>query len=87
MSSEGFFYVLMPFYRKLECLDMASQFELFPHCIADVKQSSFHDPFRVMIQFSATSGNFETECITIKKNASDYADAFKLLLEQYYLNL
>ena len=87
MSSEGYFYVLMPFYRKAECLEMASQFDFFPHCIADVKQSSFHDPFRVMIQFSATSANFETETITIKKNASDYADAFKLLLSPYYLNL
>lgn len=87
MSSQGFFYVLMPFYRKAECLDMASQFKLFPASIADVKQSPFHDPFRVMIQFSATTVNTETETIIIKKNASDYADAFKLLLAPYYLNL
>ncbi len=87
MSSQGFFYVLIPFYRKTECLDMASQFELFPTSIADVKQSPFHDPFRVMVQFSATTGNAETETIIIKKNASDYADAFKLLLAPYYLNL
>jgi hypothetical protein len=40
-----------------------------------------------MIQFSATTGNTDTETITIKKNASDYADAFKLLLAPYYLNL
>ena len=87
MIVNGFFYVLMPFYRKAECLDMASQFELFPASIADVQQSPFHDPFRVMIQFSATTGNTEKETIIIKKNASDYADAFKLLLEQYYVNL
>lgn len=87
MSSQGFFYVLMPFYRKAACLDMATAFELFPHCIADVKQSPFHDPFRVMIQFASTSGITETETITIKKNASDYADAFKSLLAPYYLNL
>jgi tRNA1Val (adenine37-N6)-methyltransferase len=87
MSSQGFFYVLMPYYRKAECLDMASTFDLIPHCIADVKQSPFHDPFRVMIQFSATKCNTETETITIKKNASDYADAFKELLAPYYLNL
>ena len=87
MSSNGFFYVLMPFYRKAECLDMASQFELFPASIADVQQSPFHDPFRVMIQFSATTGNTEKETIIIKKNASDYADAFKLLLAPYYLTL
>ncbi len=87
MSSQGFFYILMPFYRKAECLEMASQFELFPASIADVKQSPFHDPFRVMIQFSARTDNTEIETIIIKKNASDYADAFKLLLEQYYVNL
>jgi len=87
MSNQGFFYVLMPFYRKAECLEMATAFELFPQSIADVKQSPFHDPFRVMIQFSATKCNTETETITIKKNASDYADAFKVLLAPYYLNL
>lgn len=87
MSNHGFFYVLMPFYRKEECMDMAKQFELFPLSIADVKQSPFHDPFRVMIQFSTTKLDTETETIIIKKNASEYSDAFKLLLEQYYLNL
>ena len=87
LSSQGFFYVLMPFYRKAECLDMASQFQLFPVSIADVKQSPFHDAFRVMIQFSTNSGNSEIETIIIKKNASEYSDAFKLLLAQYYLNL
>ena len=87
MSSQGSFYVLMPFYRKAACLEMAVEFQLFPTSIADVKQSPFHDPFRVMIRFSATKDNTETETIIIKKNASDYADAFKLLLEQYYLNL
>lgn len=87
MSSQGFFYVLMPFYRKAECLDMADKFQLFPVSVADVKQSPFHDPFRVMIQFSSTNGDTENETIIIKKNASAYADAFKLLLQQYYLNL
>lgn len=87
MSSQGFFYVLMPFYRKAECMDMASQYQLFPVSIADVKQSPFHDPFRVMIQFSTTMSDTETETIIIKKNASEYSDAFKLLLAQYYLNL
>jgi len=87
MSSQGFFYVLMPFYRKAECVDMATQYQLFPVSIADVKQSPFHDPFRVMIQFSTNTGISETETIIIKKNASEYTDAFKLLLSQYYLNL
>ena len=87
MSSDGFFYVLMPFYRKAECMDMASRFQLFPISIADVKQSPFHDAFRVMIQFSTSPGNSEIETIVIKKNASEYSDAFKLLLAQYYLNL
>jgi len=40
-----------------------------------------------MIQFSTSPGNNEIETIIIKKNASEYSDAFKLLLEQYYLNL
>ncbi len=87
MNSDGFFYVLMPFYRKAECMDMASRFQLFPVSIADVKQSPFHDPFRVMIQFYTTKSDTEIETIIIKKNASEYSDTFKLLLEQYYLNL
>ena len=87
MNSDGFFYVLMPFYRKAECMDMASRFQLFPVSIADVKQSPFHDPFRVMIQFSTTKSDTEIETIIIKKNGSEYSDAFKMLLEQYYLNL
>ena len=86
MSSDGFFYVLMPFYRKDECMNIASQFQLFPLSVADVKQSPYHDPFRVMIEFSTAKSDTEIETITIKKNASEYCDAFKFLLEQYYLN-
>jgi tRNA1(Val) A37 N6-methylase TrmN6 len=66
---------------------MASEFQLFPVSLADIKQSPFHDAFRVMIQFSTNPGNSEIETIIIKKNASEYSDAFKLLLAQYYLNL
>jgi tRNA1(Val) A37 N6-methylase TrmN6 len=68
-------------------MDMASRFQLLPFSIADVKQSPFHDAFRVMIQFSTTKSDTEIETIVIKKNASEYTDAFKLLLAQYYLNL
>lgn len=86
MKDDGRFYVLMPYFRKEECIAMALCHGLFPSCIALAKQSTMHEPFRVMFEFSALCSQTVTEEIAIKKNASAYTDAFNLLLKDYYLN-
>lgn len=85
MKTNGRFYLLMPYYRKEECIEVAISVSLFPSCIALAKQSTVHEPFRVMFEFSALQGPLVKEEITIKKNASEYTDAFNLLLKDYYL--
>ncbi len=87
ISENGRFYLLMPHFRKMECIELASSQGLFPTAIALAKQSILHEPFRVMFEFSTFGKATETEEIVIKKNASVYTDAFILLLKDYYLKL
>ena len=87
MKPNGRFYLLMPYYRKEECMEVAMSFGLSPNCIAVAKQSTVHEAFRVMFEFSTMPISSVTEEIVIKKNASAYTDAFNLLLKDYYLYL
>lgn len=87
IKNNGHFFLLMPYYRKSECMEMAASHGLFPQTIALAKQSIVHEPFRAMFCFTTSPGETTTEEIAIKKNAPVYTDAFYLLMKDYYLYL
>lgn len=86
LGEEGRFALLMPYYRKEEAITRATDFGLFARQVADVKQTSRHDPIRSMICFSTTSENIDYESITIRDENGLYSSRFSDLLRHYYLH-
>lgn len=86
-SADAQFFILLPFYRKSECMELSQKMGWHLHHHAEVKQSPKHDQFRVMFGFGR--GKLETRCeeITIKNTAGEYTPAFCSLLKDYYLYL
>jgi tRNA1Val (adenine37-N6)-methyltransferase len=79
---------LLPAFRKEECIEVASRYQLYPTSIAHVKQTPSHTFFRAMMGFSREKNDDPTlEEITIKNKENKYSDKFIELLSEYYLNL
>ena len=86
ISAEGMFFLLMPTYRDQEIEITAEKNGMFILKKAVVKQSPFHDAFRIMYAFSKKrSANQITEEITIKDKEDVYTAAFIEYLKDYYL--
>lgn len=88
LKNEGKFYLLVPAYRDLEAISIAEKngFSLLKKSV--VKQSVYHDPFRIMYAFSKNKvSEIETEEIVIKDKADQYTPEFIELLKDYYLYL
>lgn len=87
LDKEGYFYVLLPAFRKEECIEVASSYQLYPTSIALVKQTYSHTFFRAMMKFSRDkNGDPAPREISIKNNENNYTDQFIELLAEYYLN-
>ena len=87
LDNNGVFYVLLPFYRKEETIQLAKQHGLNPTQITEVKQTPSHQPFRVMFRFEKTNQDCNQNEITITDSNSNYTAAFVSLLKDYYLYL
>lgn len=87
MHKEGYFFVLIPSYRKDETIELAKEVDLFAHYIVEVKQSTMHDPFRYIIGFKATQVEIKSEFIMIRNANNEYSSRFTELLKDYYLFL
>lgn len=83
----GKFFLLLPSYRKEECIDTAFSFKLFPTAIADVKQTPNHDSFRALFCFEQYEREVISENIVIKENNDTYSQRFSTLMKDYYLHL
>jgi tRNA1Val (adenine37-N6)-methyltransferase len=90
LSSQGAFYLLLPFKRNTEVQRMLLKQDLFVSKIVFVKQSTKHDYFRVMIEGRLNSeNNSETfiEEISVWNDQQEYTGEFRELLKDYYLNV
>lgn len=86
ISAEGMFFLLMPAYRDQEIEVTAKKNSMFILKKVLVKQSPFHDAFRIMYAFSKKkSANQINEEITIKDKEDGYTSAFIEYLRDYYL--
>jgi tRNA1Val (adenine37-N6)-methyltransferase len=87
LDNNGIFYVLLPFYRKEETIQLAKQYGLNPTQITEVKQTPSHQPFRVMFSFEKRNQVSKENEITIADSNSHYTTEFVSLLKDYYLYL
>ena len=86
LSDKGIFYLLMPAYRDLETISIAENCNMILNKKTIVKQSVFHDPFRIMYAFSISNhGDAIVDEIIIKDNKDQYTEKFIDYLRDYYL--
>lgn len=89
LNNNGLFFLLLPYKREQEVLQLLQQQQLFPLQITRVKQTEKHGYFRSMIAGTHQANNLPlTEnIITIRDQANHYTDDFSRLLQAYYLHL
>ena len=84
LSNDGTFTLMMPYSRLEECKSVFNSYKLFINKILLVKQSNFHDPFRVCFLLSKINHPEQVTNLVIK-NGTGYSDQFAYLLSDYYL--
>ncbi len=89
LNENGSLAVLLPYYRKHECIDLARQKGLFPATIFEVKHSIYREAKRVILVFTNHQTNIEPQDkeIIIYEKEGDYTPEFLDYLKPYYLNL
>ena len=87
LNPTGCFSILLPAFRKDECVQLAATLKLYPSKVSYVKQSPSHTFFRTMMLFSRIKKEeIQLEEIAIKNNDNNYSEKFVELLSEYYLN-
>ena len=90
LHSKGFFFLLMPFKRYEEIRKLPDKYEFDLLQMTFVKQSFYHDPFRVMLMGQLHSGRTiitEMDELSIWDENKNYSMEFTELLKDYYLYL
>jgi tRNA1Val (adenine37-N6)-methyltransferase len=87
MKQTGLLALLLPYYRMDEMLEAATMHQLSAVEICTVKQSNDHPFFRTMFLFCKTNDlPVKYSSINICDQTPNYSNAFKNLLQPYYLN-
>jgi tRNA1Val (adenine37-N6)-methyltransferase len=88
LRENGKLFLLLPFSRRDEAVDLLKQHQLYVQRILDVRQSHKHGYFRVMLQAGfGNRGNPETRELSIWDGNKQYTAEFASLLKEYYLYL
>jgi tRNA1Val (adenine37-N6)-methyltransferase len=87
ITDDGCFFLLLPGFRRSECLEKAHSLNFFPEHIVDVKQTNKHAIFRSMFCFTKIPTQTTVEEINIKEADGNYSDVFVSLLKDYYFSL
>lgn len=87
LTEDGNFFLLLPEFRRSECIEKAGSLNFFPEFIVDVKQTNKHAIFRNMFCFTKVCKPPRKNEIIIKENEGNYSEAFVSLLKDYYFSL
>lgn len=88
LVADGKFYLLLPYKRHHEIMQLLQQNKIHVAKKILVRQSVNHDYFRCMIEagFTKTGETVTTE-IAIRNHQNEYTEAFSNLLKDYYLHI
>lgn len=85
IKGDGYFIILLPFYRMDEAIGIAKNHHLFLQEKILVKQTPKHIFFRSMLIFTGIKNeNIKEETMTIKDKQNQYTARFQQLLQDYY---
>ena len=86
LHEEGELFVLVPFYRKNETIELAQQMGLHAIQLIDLQHDATHAPFRSLLRFSQKRKSRSEEKLCIYERENQYSQRFKSLIEPYYLH-
>lgn len=87
LSPDGVASLLLPVHRYEHLLVLLDKSDLFILKQLNIKQSSSHEVFRIVVLFSRNTPDIKTEEELIIKNDHVYSESFKDLMRDYYLKL
>lgn len=87
LSPNGSFFLLMPFKRHDELMQKLPSNNLFISQKITVRQSTRHQPFRLMLRCTPSPVDSIQNEISIRDEADNYTGEFVDLLKDYYLYL
>ena len=87
LLSDGSFYLLLPYKRKIEIEKIIAKENLFIEKRILVSQSTGHTPFRLMIKGTSVPSVLKEKQIFIRDTQKQYSKEFIYYLKDYYLHL
>ena len=87
LSNEGKFNVIIPFKEQEKFITMASNFNLFPNRITQVKGSLTSEIKRSLLEFSFNEKSYTTSLLIIEKERHQYTDDYINLTKDFYLKM
>ena len=87
LQPDGIFFLLLPTKREEEVEQLLTNQELFINKKIVVRQTTKHQPFRLMIKGGKTKAATVVEEMAIKGEDNQYTPGFTELLKDYYLYL
>jgi tRNA1Val (adenine37-N6)-methyltransferase len=88
LNPDGRFFLLLPYKRHAEAMQLMKEKRLYVNATTSVSQSVHHAPFRVLVMGGKNiPGKMITGHLDIWDEHKNYTEAFTDLLQPYYLYL
>jgi tRNA1Val (adenine37-N6)-methyltransferase len=87
LSKNGLFNVIIPFEKEKNFISLASEFNLFPNKILNVKGSPTSEIKRSLIEFSFRESETKTKEIIIETSRHQYTKDYINLTKGFYLKM
>ncbi len=87
LLEEGVFAVIIPSKEEESFIKMASEVNLFPNRICRVHGNDTSEAKRSMIEFSFEKTSTQTESLIIETSRHNYTEAYKKLVQDFYLKM
>jgi tRNA1Val (adenine37-N6)-methyltransferase len=88
LNPDGRLFLLLPYKRHAEAIQLMKEKRLHVHATTSVSQSVHHDPFRVLLMGGKDlPEKMMTGHLDIRDEHKNYTEAFTDLLQPYYLYL
>lgn len=87
LSDEGIFGLILPRKEEEKFIKLASEYNLFPIRICRVRGNENSEEKRSLMEFSFRETNPKIEHLTIEIERHKYTEAYKNLVQDFYLDL
>jgi tRNA1Val (adenine37-N6)-methyltransferase len=85
LGADGWFAILLPYYRHEELIALASRSVLYPAFTCYTRHSARHAWYRTMVIFTTNPVECVHKTIDVRSEDGSYSPAFREMLSPYYL--